>query len=100
VVVGAAASEAGEPGRRKGNGSDRWTPPVGGQERERRGRWAGGGVGTWAGGPAGLKGGKGERVWGVFLFLFFFSTFSNPFQTLNSFQGLNTSNLLQVFKLF
>jgi hypothetical protein len=33
-VAGAAAGEAGEPGRRKGNGSDRWTPPVGGRERE------------------------------------------------------------------
>jgi hypothetical protein len=69
-VAGAAAGEAGEPGRRKGNGSDRWTPPVGGRERG-RGRWAVAGDRTWAGGPAGLKGGKVR----AFLFLFF----SNPF---------------------
>jgi hypothetical protein len=66
------------------------------------GRWAAGGVGrmmVWAGGgkqASGLKGKGGERGLGVF----FFSIFSNPFQTLNSFQSLNTSNPLQVFKLF
>jgi hypothetical protein len=56
---------------------------------------------VWAGGgkqASGLKGKGGERGLGVFLS--FFSIFSNPFQTLNSFQSLNTSNLLQVFKLF
>jgi hypothetical protein len=54
---------------------------------------------VWAGGgkqASGLKGKGGERGLGVF----FFSIFSNPFQTLNSFQSLNTSNPLQVFKLF
>jgi uncharacterized protein with NAD-binding domain and iron-sulfur cluster len=66
------------------------------------GSWAAGGVlgrvMGWAGGgkqASGLKGKRGERGLGIF-----FSTFSNPFQTLNSFQSLNTSNLLQVFKLF
>jgi 5-methylcytosine-specific restriction endonuclease McrBC regulatory subunit McrC len=79
------------------------------KEKERRGRWgswaAGGGfgpdgeVGRWrkTGQRAERKKGR-ERV-RSFLF-YFFSTFSNPFQTLNSFQSLNTSNLLQVFKLF
>jgi hypothetical protein len=49
--------------------------------------------GGWAGGLKGRGGVKG-------LGSFFFSIFSNPFQTLNSFQSLNTSNPLQVFKLF
>jgi hypothetical protein len=55
-------------------------------------RWAGGGKQA-----SGLKGKRGERGLGVFSF---FQPVSNPFQTLNSFQSLNTSNLLQVFKLF
>jgi hypothetical protein len=68
TVAGAVAGEAGEPGQRKGNRSDRWTPPVGGREREGgRGRWAAVGDRTWAGGSAGLKGGKSES----FSFSFF-----------------------------
>jgi hypothetical protein len=52
----------------------------------------------WAGGgkqATGLKGKRGESGLGVF----FFQPL-NPFQTLNSFESLITSNLLQVFKLF
>jgi hypothetical protein len=67
---------------------DRWAPPVGKRERERRGggRW-------WAVGPEverpagfGWAGGLG------LFFFFFFKSISNQFQTL-----LN-SNLLHLFK--
>jgi hypothetical protein len=58
-----------EEGKEKGLTSG---PELAAREKSEGGRsWAGGGVGTWAGGPAGLKGGKGERVWLRVLFVFF-----------------------------
>jgi hypothetical protein len=78
--------------------------PEGKKEKERRekGRWAGGS----RFGPRGELGrgrkktGRREQEREGRRWVCFFKTFSNPFQTLNSFQSLNTSNLLQVFKLF
>jgi hypothetical protein len=56
-----------------------------------------------AGQRAEMGGGKGKGFKEVLFFSkpFSFKTlFLNYFQTSNSFQSLNTSNLLQVFKLF
>jgi hypothetical protein len=97
---------------KEGDNPDKRTRPIGERgggkvELGRRANWAvgrelgrarraglvGKEEGGWAGG---LKGRGGVKGLGSFLF----SIFSNPFQTLNSFQSLNTSNPLQVFKLF
>jgi hypothetical protein len=74
------------------------------KEKEKRGRWEAGPPGGFGPGDGVERwrkaGQRAERKKGRERVRNFFSTFSNPFQTLNSFQSLNTSNLLQVFKLF
>jgi hypothetical protein len=59
-------------------------------------------VGWW--GELGRSGQKGEvrEVWGLFFLLSFFSKpfLSKPFQNLNTFQTLKTSNSYQIFKSF
>jgi hypothetical protein len=94
-----------------GGDIDRWGRPGSEWEREEGELGRAGFVGRkrrWAGGEgekrkrrrraAGWAERRGERGIGKFFFNFCLN-FSN-FQTINSFQSLNTSNLLQVFKLF
>jgi hypothetical protein len=60
--------------------------------------WAGGGKQADGELGCGLEERRGER--GLGRFCFFINFCFKPFQTINSFQSLKTSNLLQVFKLF
>jgi hypothetical protein len=83
-----------EEGKEKGLTSG---PELAVREKSEGGRsWAGGGVGTWAGGPAGLKGGKGERVWGFGIFFSFFSSnlFKLQIQTSFNFSNFRTFQTL------
>jgi hypothetical protein len=94
-----------------GGDIDRWDRPGSEWEREEGELGRAGFVGRkrrWAGGEGEKKKEKEESCWlgrekgrerDWEVFFNFCLTFSN-FQTINSFQSLNTSNLLQVFKLF